>query len=722
MSQPRWQTQAGSLGTYPTGIPISIQLVAFPEVPATLVSYTLLSGELPSGTSKSPLKLSYSGLLSGTPENISTEKTSTFTIRAKDDLNNIRDRTFSLTISGSNRPRFTVQSGELLHIPDSVYVEYHMNYSNPIADNEVTVSVSSGSLPPGLYMDPTGVIKGYPDIPILGDRSPTTKTYTFSAQLRSALGDDLNVYSITVVNQQLRSPPNTRLPVILNKKPLSEPIPKDNLNYDYYLLNGKKISTIRANEQFSFKVIGHDFDRNDIIYQFGDLPPGLVGDPKTGWITGIPVIPDRTIKKYDVSVSVAKKNVTEIISQPEIFTILVTNQIPEDIVWVTNSDLGTIFNGTVSTLELEATSTLNLVYRITEGSLPPNLVLLETGEIVGRVAEQPTEYILPEGANTLYTFTVEALNPNNPALSKFQTFTLTVHQYYPKPLENVYFKAASTIAHKRVINDLLTNEDIIPNGMLYRPRDPYYGKAKDVRIIQAYGIEASTVNDYVNAVRENHYRRTIVLGEIQTAVATDNDGNVIYEVVYSKVVDDLVNEKDISVSKTIVWPRPINLRLGPWTINNSSIKANNTQLHTNLSPGNISTLNSGSLENMRKELTSNINQNVDSRLLPQWMVTQQTDSTTLGFVLAWVICYTKPGMSATVKNNIEMMWGHKLNEIDFTIDRYVVDKSATYNWNTNLAVPTWNSLPSGVPVPDPFDSKDIVVLFPRKTILPKEIE
>jgi len=721
MSQPRWQTQAGSLGTYPTGIPISIQLAAFPEVPATLVSYTLLSGELPSGTSKNPLTLSYSGLLSGIPENISTEKTSTFTIRAKDDLNNIRDRTFSLTISGSNRPVFTVPSGELLHVNDSVYVEYRMNYSNPIIDNEVTVTVSSGSLPPGLYMDTKGIIKGYPELPLLPDRSPTTKTYTFSAQLRSSLGDDLSVYSITVVNQQLRNPPNTRLPVILNKKPLSEPIPNDSLNYDFYLLNGKTIATARANEKFSFRVLGYDFDRNDIIYQYGDLPPGLIGDRNTGWITGSPTIPENTIKQYDVTVSVAKKNLTDIVSPIETFTILVTNQIPEDIVWVTSPDLGTIFNGTVSTLELKATSSMELIYRITEGALPPSLVLLTTGEIVGRVAQQPTEYILPEGSNTYYTFVVEALNLNNPALSKFQTFSLTVHQYYPDPLENVYFKAASSITGKKLINGLLNNEDIIPTDALYRPLDPYYGKAKDVRIIQAYGIKASTTTEYVNAVRENHYERTIVLGDIQTAVATDNRGNVLYEVVYSKVIDSLENDQGKSVAKTIVWPKPINLRLGPWTINNSSINVRST-LRTNISPGNTQILNSGSLENMRKELTSNIPQNVDSRLLPQWMVTQQTSSTTLGFTVAWVICYTKPGMAATIKNNIETMWGHRLNEIDFTIDRYLVDKSATYNWNTNLAVPTWNSLPSGVPVPDPFDSNDIVVLFPRKTILPKEIE
>lgn len=715
MSQPVWKTQAGSLGTYPVGIPISIQLSAMPVLPSTMVKYTLLSGNLPVGS----MSLSLSGLLSGTPDNISVEETSTFTIRATDDLNNVRDRTFALTISGSNRPVFTVPSGELFHVLDGIYVNYKLHYSNPFENNQVTVSVSSSSLPPGLYMDSTGVIKGYPDAPILGDYSPTKKTYTFSVQLSSPLGNDLVVYSITVANQLLTNPINTRLPVILNKKPASEPISTTDLNYDYYLLNGRPIATIRANEQFAFRVLGYDFDRNDIIYQYGDLPPGLVGDPFTGWITGTPIIPEYTIKSYDVTVSVAKKYAPGIISHPETFTFLVTNQVPEDIVWITNPDLGTVYNGTVSMLKLEATSTMDIVFRVVEGSLPPNLQLLDTGEIVGRVAEQPTDSILREGTDTVYTFVAEALSPNNPALSKFQTFTLTVHQYFPEPLENVYFKAASSIEEKRLINNLLNNDTIIPPEMIYRPQDPYFGKAKDVRIIQAYGVKASTVQEYNNAIRESHYERAIVLGELETAVATDMHGNVLYEVVYSEIMDDLRNENEVSVSKTVAWPRPINLRLGPWTINNSTIKSSSGSLHTNLSPGNLESVHPASLENMRKELTSQLGQNVDSHLLPLWMTTQQTNSTTLGFMLAWVICYTKPGMSATIKNNIETKWGHTLNEIDFTIDRYIIDKSATYNWNTNLAVPAWNSLPSAFPPPEPLDSMDAVVLFPRKTILPR---
>jgi hypothetical protein len=125
---------------------------------------------------------------------------------------------------------------------------------------------------------------------------------------------------------------------------------------------------------------------------------------------------------------------------------------------------------------------------------------------------------------------------------------------------------------------------------------------------------------------------------------------------------------------------------------------------------------------MRSEVTSSIPQNTDSTLLPKWMTTQQVSSETLGFVQAWVICYTKPGYSETIKNLINNNWNHSLNEIDFTIDRYYVDKSATYDWNTNLSSPAWDNLPSSTPAPNPINKHDVCVLFPRKTIFPTEIE
>jgi len=571
MLQPEWKTSAGDLGTYPSNELLNIQLSAVPQFPANQVFYKVLAGSLPPG-----LSITLLGNVTGTPTNVSFDSTNTFTIRATDNENNIRDRTFSLTISGSNSPKLTTLPGSIITTVDSVYINYKLQYTNPISSNVITAVVSSGSLPPGLYLTDDGVIKGYPDLPKLPDNSPTTKTHTFSIQLKSDLGSDLKVYSITIRNQQTNSPPNVRIPVILNRKPLSEPISTTDPYYDYYLLNGRTIPTIRANEYFSFKIIGRDFDTNEIVYQFGGLPPGLVGDSVTGWITGIPVMNGRGISQYEVNVSVAKKRATALVSAHEIYYMTVSNEITEDITWVTDSDLGTILNGTTNALSIKATSMLPLSY----------------------------------------------------------------------------------------------------------------------------------------------YWRKITLGSIETAIATDNNGTILYEVVYSKVIDDLSNSSGISVTNKLFWPRPINLRLNAHTINNTDILTSSNSISTTSTPSTVNYLYPASLENMRNESNKVLTQNSDSRLLPKWMTTQQANSNTLGFVQAWIICYTKPGKAVIVKDLIDTKWGHKLNEIDLTIDRYYIDRSSSYNWNTNLAVPAWTGLPSSTPVPDPIDKYDFSVLFPRKTILP----
>lgn len=717
MSQPEWNTIAGNLGTYPSTEELSIQLIAYPQFPANQIFYKLLSGTLPAG-----LVITPQGNIMGTPNNVSSEGSSTFTIRATDNTNSIRDRTFFLTISGSNSPRFTTPTGQILSIVDSVHVNYNFKYTNPIATSKVNMIISSGNLPPGLYLTTSGNIKGYADMPKLPDNSPTIKTYTFSVQLSSDLGKDVKVYSITVRNQQTNSPPNSRVPVILNRKPLAEPIKPSDLYYDYYLLDGRTIPTIRANEYFSFKIVAHDFDTNDIVYQIGGLPPGLIFDSATGWITGIPVMNGIGISQYSVNVSVAKQRATSIVSSHETYTITVSNEITEDIAWITDNDLGTILNGTTNSLSIKATAMLPLSYRIVSGSLPNNLKLDSIGEIVGKVAEQPLDTVLKQGDITVYNFTVEAYSANYPIFKKQKAFTIKVEQYYATPFESVYLKAAPSLDGKKLVNSLLANDSLIPKDYIYRPDDLYYGKAKDIRIIHSYGVKVSTLSEYIAAVQKNHYWRKITLGTIETAIATDNNGHILYEVVYAKVVDDLSTDSGISVNNRLFWPRPIKLRLNGYTINNSTISSTDGNISINSTPGEINYVYPASLENMRNEVNEVLTQDTDSRLLPKWMTTQQANSNTLGFVQAWVICYTKPGKAAIVKDLIDTNWGHQLNEIDFTVDRYYVDRSSTYNWNTNLAVPAWTGLPSSTPVPDPIDKYDFSVLFPRKTILPKDIQ
>ena len=217
------------------------------------------------------------------------------------------------------------------------------------------------------------------------------------------------------------------------------------------------------------------------------------------------------------------------------------------------------------------------------------------------------------------------------------------------------------------------------------------------------------------------------MGSVETAQAVDSLGNVIYEVVYSQVIDNLENPQGVSISEQIYWPRRIDLGLGPWYTSSTSIRTSWVEqlgqlYYTSLTPGYARVLYPNSLYNMRTRVAQELGQEYNSNLLPQWMTSQQANGSTLGYTAAWVICYTKPGYSETIKQNIETMWPFKLNQINFELDRFTVDKSATYNYDSTANPPAWEALPSATPAPDPLDSDNFYVLFPRKTILPNKTQ
>jgi len=131
------------------------------------------------------------------------------------------------------------------------------------------------------------------------------------------------------------------------------------------------------------------------------------------------------------------------------------------------------------------------------------------------------------------------------------------------------------------------------------------------------------------------------------------------------------------------------------------------------------TLYPNSLNNMRQQIYDSIGRVNTSNILPLWMTSLQENNTILGYTAAWVICYTQPGYSQTIANNIAAQWPYQLNEIDFEMDRFEVDRSKTYNYQgvNGSGVPQWATLPSAQP--DVVgNSADSFVYFPRKTILP----
>jgi hypothetical protein len=306
------------------------------------------------------------------------------------------------------------------------------------------------------------------------------------------------------------------------------------------------------------------------------------------------------------------------------------------------------------------------------------------------------------GADAAATTNIVESIPVN-LVSIYRTFTVVVVRRFNQPYEKLYIKAMPSYADRALIDSLVQNQDAIPEDLVYRADDPYFGVASSVIYDHAYGLNPASLDLYVSALDINHYWKNLTLGAIQTAQALDANGTVLYELVYSPVIDNLVNNDGESVSKSVTLPYPIN-------------EADSTE---------ISVVYPNSLINMRDQVVSVVGQ-ISPPLtpaLPLWMTSKQSNGRVLGFTPAWVIAYVKPGQSARVAYYINEIFGENLNLIDFKVDRYELDRSATFAWE-----PFEDSTELGQWIPSPpaattfdsdttiFDDRDTVFISPANTV------
>lgn len=554
------------------------------------------------------------------------------------------------------------------------------------------ITLFSGSLPPGLTLSPTGLISGIIGLnPAISldpgfDNSPfDAKTvdskgylltapfdfdvasenanYEFTLRLTDGRVSVFRTFSMYVWSTSTFNASTTE--ITADNTNLTVDISTNNIPV---ILNEEgSIGTAPNSTFFAYQFLGEDISGDNVGFIGYFIPPGLTLDTESGWLYGY--LPNLGLTEQTYNFQVAAYSIPEptLISATYKYSLTVTGPISTNVTWLTPSNLGTINNGSTSILYVEAKTTANLPlqYRIASGSdsrLPQGLTLLPSGHIVGRVSFNT--FAIDDGNTTFdsdtttfdltCTFTVNAYSING-FVSVNKTFTVRVVRKYDKPYENLYIQCMPPVSDRSLIQTLVQNSIIFPPSLIYRNDDTNFGVANQVVYHHAYGLAADTVDTYVSALQLNHYWKNLILGEIKTAQAVDPvTGNIIYEVVYSEIIDTLVNNEGVSVGKEVVLP---------YLIENQTVDV----VYPN------------SLENMRDQVIDVVGQ--ESDILPLWMQSVQTNGNVLGFTPAWVIAYTLPGKSGQIQYNIQSQFGIQLNQVDFQADRYELDRALTVNWD-----------------------------------------
>jgi hypothetical protein len=707
MPQPQWITAAGSLGTIPEGVFYStpIEAVAGDQP----VSYQVIAGQLPTG-----IQVTSNGTVEGIPRSVvvvqgvptpvSEDIVSKFAVRAYTTtvvngvitVDRLADRTFSLTITGQDAPEFITPSGNVGTFYDGTAVEIQIEFTDVDPDDRVVTSLLSGELPPGLFLNTRGLISGViqpligtPDTAEAGfdntqyDQYPfdfstrsASKNYQFTLEVSDGKESNIRVFEIFVYSKDSMSADTTDFTadntfITADVVPTRTPV----------LLNPTgSLGQVRSDNFYAYKFTAEDFDGDPVEYIIASPPPGLTLNSVTGWLYGYIPNAGATEIIYDFTVTVRKLNQPTIASDPADFSVTIIGNIETAVIWLNGPDLGTINNGAASTLHVEALSSSgrSLSYQLESGSaskLPQGLTLESNGILSGTVSFNT--FALDGGTTTfdknsksrsvtqettfdmVFTFTVNAYAPGSDSdvISVFRTFTVRVVRVFNEPLQALYVKCMPPTDDRALIAQLVQNQDIIPDSFVYRAGDSNFGIASSVVYNHAFGLNPATLDTYVSALSINHYWKNLTLGSVGYAQARNANGEVIYEAVYSRIIDNLVNNEGQSVGKSVTLPYPLG--------------GIDSTLITDVYPN--------SLDNMRDQVVDTVGQ--INPMLPAWMTSKQQDGSVLGFVPAWVIAYVKPGRGAQVVYNINQQFGEQLNLIDFKVDRYELDRSASFAWD-----------------------------------------
>jgi len=757
MAKPTWITKSQKISTIN-----ELEYFTFQFQASNTASYTIISGELPNG-----LQLSSSGLLQGIPS-ISQSNFSDsiydyrFTVRAiGTESPYVIDRTFSISVNSINPPDVIspatnlgiYEEGDYLDIqivavdqtPESglTYTLANNDYTfdligsisvipaeptksaylaefyasaqignavletstNDIwllSSSEIWINLGNSLvniLPLGLTLTNTGRLYGY----FLKSIIDSNLSYNFAVDI----SDGVNVTRKNFILQVNLSALSPIPPILLNEPNTMLPAKHDNF-YSYqftgYDFDDEQLEYFLVDSSFGFDTNGYDsfeFDPPEF-----DLTDTLVLDPDTGWLYGyLPKVNRTNQFKFLVGV---RRVIDSAVSQLKEFTLIVNEFDNIDVNWITPSDLGTVYNGSISNLAVQAEGSFGgkisyslLPYNLADPQpirLPQGIRLTSEGLLVGRFSfrsfslDNGNTTISDNGITTygeLYRFTVLAeenkfttfdqdttifdedatlffdlINYGQDSTSRnYRTFTVKVINRNPIPYENLYLKAYPTKEQRQNLNSILQAIDWLDDDYVYRASDPYYGRQRELKTLFLPGINVTELNEYISAIELNHYKKSLKLTNVKLAQATDDNLNQLYEIIYVDVEEGEIASNNSNNLEIDLFGKLTNY----YQIN----EVDQYKLYPN------------TFKNMRARLLESLD--LERRgVLPKWMTSVQRDGSILGFTYAIPLAYVKPGYGLIALQKIKERIANDVESIsylNFVNDRYHVDKQLTKYWD-----------------------------------------
>ena len=572
------------------------------------MSLSVISGNLPKG-----MRLVNENII-GTPFEVEIETLYEFVIRAE--VRGVyEDRTFKIQVSGPDDPTWITPQGLLAigsnqryFIIDSALIDFQLLADDPdaIVGKDLEYYLYSGELPKGLRLTTDGRIVGLVDPIIALEKGVTVDvvsdngydswyydTETFDLSIPARSPKKLNRYyefivsvtdGITVVNRNFEiyvvgddflradnaimqvangvfSADNTfiRTPIWLTPSNLGY---KRANNYLTLIFDTLDLNTTIG--FVSYKLLDYNPDGSPSV-----LPENLKLDFSNGEIAGKIPYQQAVTRQYQFTLRASRQlpNYVEESYKDKTFTLNILGEVDSTITWNTDADLGTISTNFISTLSVQATTSVPnaiMIYNLESGKLPPGLRLGIKGEIIGIIKSFGSEtelgvttfdngnLKLDQNSTTLdrtYIFTIKARDHlGYSAISR--TFTLKILDPDNKIFSNIFAQPFLNTDFRRQFNELINNQTYFDYNYIYRPNDPNFGIQQKMKMLIYAGIETKDSSFYIAALSKNNKRKKYVLGKIKNAVAKQlGTQKIIYEVVYIDVIDPANSYENFNPTK-----------------------------------------------------------------------------------------------------------------------------------------------------------------------------